>query len=157
MGKVSALGATLDLISDKVFVGMILILMAWFHMIPMWMPVIVIFREVVISLLRIIRRHGNAPPPDVWGKTKTAISFVAILLALVQQDWKTGGMLAAPKATWLLIPMSALTPLVMLAAVLMTVLSGMHYLIAYNRAKNGKSRQERPHQPIHSGKSVPLG
>ena len=156
IGQVSALGANLDLISDKVFVGIMLALLAWFHVIPLWAPVIVILREVVISLVRIIRFHGSPPAPDVWGKTKTAVSFVAIVLALVQQGWKTVGILSAAKAQWLLIPVSALTSWVMFAAVTLTVLSGVNYLVSYSGVKNKTSRPEHPQQPTHSGKHVTL-
>ena len=131
MERISSLGINLDLLSDKVFVGAMLVFLAWQDIIPAWMPAVVIAREVAVSLVRLVRFRGQPPASDAWGKAKTAVSFVAIVWVLLWGDRQTVGYLAGVGVPSLLSSALALAPWVMALAVILTVVSGANYLVRY--------------------------
>ena len=79
MKLTTALGANLDFLSDKVFIGGMLIALASFGLIAVWIPVVVLTRELFITILRINRFHLGVLTSDIWGKAKTTVSFLAIV------------------------------------------------------------------------------
>ncbi|MBI4200847.1 MAG: CDP-alcohol phosphatidyltransferase family protein [Chloroflexi bacterium] len=131
LGCVTTVGAWLDLLSDKLFVSVMLGLLAWLGVVPPWVLGIVIFREVTVSLVRLIRFRGRPPASDVWGKAKMAASMVAIVGLLLRLDLQQGGMLARVSAHIPLSPLLDMAPWVMYLAVGLTVLSGANYLLSY--------------------------
>lgn len=131
--KTTSLGAHLDLFSDKVFIGAMMVVLAFYHIIPLWMPIAVILREVAISLVRFIRFHSRPPMPDAWGKAKMAVSVVAIIWLLLQQDFNNGGFLAGVGGFQPFSLFLSLAPWIMSGAVALTMLSGGNYLLKYAR------------------------
>ena len=130
-GQITALGTNMDLIIDKVFVVAMFIFTYFRRLIPLWIPVIFILREVAVTSVRLIPFRDDLLAPDAWGKTKTAVSFAAIIMILMQQDLISGGVSARADAHMPLTPLLSLTPWVTLAAVMLTVFSGMNYLVRY--------------------------
>ncbi|MDO8749657.1 MAG: CDP-alcohol phosphatidyltransferase family protein [Dehalococcoidia bacterium] len=138
LGCVTAVGAWLDLLSDKLFVSVMIGLLAWLGVVPFWVPGIVIFREVTVSLVRLIQFRGRPPASDVWGKAKMAASMVAIVGLLLRLDMQQGGLLARASTHVALSPLLNLAPWAMYLAVGLTVLSGLNYLLSYGgRARMG--------------------
>ena len=136
-GHITSLGSNLDLISDKVFIGAMFGLAAWFGLIPLWIPAIIILREVIISLVRLTWPHNNLLAPDFWGKTKTAVSFTAIVMIFTLQDLKTGGIISATGAQTAPTLLLSLTQWCILTAVVLTVFSGVNYLLKATTARAG--------------------
>jgi len=85
--SVSHMGAALDLMADKILVAVVLLALVQLSLLPAWWAAIVISREMAVSGLRAYSAsHGTAIPTGRWGKGKTALTFVALLVRLLRQD-----------------------------------------------------------------------
>ncbi len=120
-GKVTSFGKIADPIADKALTGAALIVLSWFDLLPWWVTVVVIVREVVVTVLRFwVIRHG-VMAASRGGKLKTALQIVAITLYLL--PLASGAVVVAQ--------------VVMAAAVIVTLLTGIDYglrAIALRRA-----------------------
>lgn len=113
-------GAFLDPLADKVLVlGAMYALVS--HDVFTWLPVAIIaVRELAISLYRsVVGRHGVSVPARYWAKVKTVCQQFAVAFALLP--------LTARRATWL-------WRTTLWAAVVLTVVTGVQYLIDARRA-----------------------
>jgi CDP-diacylglycerol--glycerol-3-phosphate 3-phosphatidyltransferase len=111
----TALGSFLDTTADKLLVSAALIALVDVDRASAWIAAVVIGRELLILGLRgVVAAEGVVFPPSVWGKLKTNVQFAAILLAIVRFDEPLGPLLVDEWA--------------MLAAGVITVLSGVEYL-----------------------------
>ena len=128
MKLTTALGANLDYLSDKVFVCAMLIALSAFGVIHVWIPLVVLAREVIISLLRLSGFRGTPLSVDIWGKTKTMVSFMAVVWLAIREALKTDSILNSFDWHGILSTVASLAPWVMLAAVILTLLSGINYL-----------------------------
>ena len=124
-GEVTALGTNLDFALDKVCVAALLFTLAWLRLVSVWVPLLVLAREVVVTSARIVRFGAHPPPSDIWGKAKTGLTLTAIAVILLRQALPGGG----GAIGWLL----DLGPSLMLAAVALTLLSGLNYMVRYTR------------------------
>jgi nicotinamide-nucleotide amidase len=122
-GEVTTLGKNLDFALDKICVTALLLALAGLGIVALWIPLVVLAREVVISAARLIRFGSEAPPPDFWGKAKTGLTLTAMVVLLLRRAFPDLG----GGTGWLL----DLGPWLMLAAVALTVLSGLNYLVKY--------------------------
>jgi CDP-diacylglycerol--glycerol-3-phosphate 3-phosphatidyltransferase len=109
---VSAFGALADPLADKLLVVGTLASLALFAEVPWWLVVVIAGREVVVTTLRVlvVRRAGVVVPATVWGKVKTVaqiIAVAAVILPLVD---------------------GALVRMLLAAALILTVGSGIDYL-----------------------------
>lgn len=138
MKLTTALGANLDYLSDKVFVCGLLIALAAFGVIHAWIPLVVLAREVVISLLRVSGFRGDPLAVDIWGKTKTTVSFVAVVWLAIREALKTDSILNFLDWHGMLSAAASLAPWVMLAAVILTLLSGINYFWKYTSRRNAR-------------------
>lgn len=78
-GTETRLGALLDPISDKILITSALILLTGASIIPAWMAVVLICRDIAISGLRLAAtEHNYTIKVNSLGKWKTAIQDVAI-------------------------------------------------------------------------------
>ena len=130
---VSPLGIYLDTTSDKILVAVLLVALAVAHLAPGWMAAIIIAREFLVTGLRSYAAAlGIVIPAGGWGKAKTLITIIAILLVLLEGDARTGGWLSNQSApgSWLLTLLGPMTISVwaLLVAVIWTVGSGAEYV-----------------------------
>src|SRR5256714_9173288 len=75
---VTSFGKVADPIADKALTGTALLLLSWYRHLPWWVTVVVLVRELGVTVLRfgVIRREGIAAS---WGgKAKTALQILAI-------------------------------------------------------------------------------
>ena len=80
---VTDLGKLLDPLADKILVVAALVALVDRHVAPMWMVVIIIAREFLITGLRIIAAHKQKIlAAEKVGKHKTVSQIVAILVSL---------------------------------------------------------------------------
>jgi len=130
---VSPLGIYLDTTSDKVLVAVLLIALAVAHLAPGWMAAVIIAREFLVTGLRSYAAAlGIVIPAGGWGKAKTLITIVALLLVLLEGDARTGGWLSGQSApgSWLLSSLGPFTIAVwaLFVSVIWTVGSGAEYI-----------------------------
>lgn len=115
-GTVSPFGKVADPIADKVLViGTLIALIRTKELeIPLWAVFVIVIRELVIGGVRVIAgAQGKVLSADRWGKIKTAVQLVAILLILAVVLLNDSGRASA----WMLRSAYPLTVLCALLAV----------------------------------------
>ncbi len=124
LGQSTRLGARLDPLADKLIVNLGFVFMAanrelcirngaggWSPAVPMWFPVVVLVRDVIIVLgAQLIKtRYGNVTVKPLWsGKMTTVFQMATIIAILIPVDF-------ARYLLW--------------AALAATVISGAHYIV----------------------------
>ena len=84
MGLVTPLGAFLDPLADKLLTGSAFVAFAWMSIIPWWMVIIVVFRDIFLTLLRRFADNiGLHVKTSYFGKVKTFAQMAFIILLLV--------------------------------------------------------------------------
>jgi CDP-diacylglycerol---glycerol-3-phosphate 3-phosphatidyltransferase len=111
-GQVTEFGKLADPIADKALTGTALIALSVLGLLPWWVTVVILVREVGVTLLRFwVIRHGVIAASR-GGKLKTVVQALAIALYILPLT----GLLASGR-WW-----------VMAAAVVLTVLTGLDYV-----------------------------
>ncbi len=84
---VTNFGKFLDPIADKILVLAAMVMLVEMNKLPAWIPIIVLFREFVVSGYRLIavEQGGKVIAASIWGKIKTATQMVAIILAFIDK------------------------------------------------------------------------
>lgn len=125
---VSKLGVFIDLTADKLLTTFVLLAFVQLQQIPVWTAAVILGREFVITGLRTIAAaEGVVISAAAWGKQKTAVTNVAILLLILRADHEHGGWLS--RWPGLGGPLQVSVWLLYLAAIL-TITSGLMYLYA---------------------------
>lgn len=122
------LGANLDFICDKIYIGGMLIALASLGLIAVWILVVVLLREAGILTLRLSSPPSRPLAADFWGRAKTFASFMAISWILLDKSLKTGSVLGRLGAGGFLAWLLSLASWTMLVAVALTVFSGFNYV-----------------------------
>jgi len=113
---VTDFGKILDPIADKVLIGGALIGLSLLGELPWWVTVVILVREVGITIFRFAVLRSRVIPASRGGKIKTIVQAVAISFALVPL-WEVFG-------DW----MHIVNTILMSAAVVATVATGIDYL-----------------------------
>ena len=83
----TSFGKFMDPLADKLLVGGALICLTRFKggLIPGWMVLIIMGREVVVTTLRLVfvGRYGTVVAASKWGKYKTSSQMIVIIISLV--------------------------------------------------------------------------
>ena len=111
-GEVTEFGKLADPIADKALMGAALIGLSILGDLPWWVTVVILIRELGITVLRFaVLRHGVIPASR-GGKLKTLVQAVAVGLFILPLTgpWHT--------AAWV----------VMWAAIVLTVVTGVDYV-----------------------------
>jgi CDP-diacylglycerol--glycerol-3-phosphate 3-phosphatidyltransferase len=112
-GLVTDVGKIADPIADKALIGTALVGLSLLGELAWWITVVVLVREIGITLLRlVVIRHG-VMPAGRGGKAKTAFQALAIVLYL----------LPLPAA------LETVAEVVMAVAVVLTVVTGADYVV----------------------------
>ncbi|MDR2704033.1 MAG: CDP-diacylglycerol--glycerol-3-phosphate 3-phosphatidyltransferase [Cellulomonadaceae bacterium] len=116
-GLITDLGKLLDPIADKALMGAAFIFLAFPLLeIPWWVPVVILIRELGITLMRMRLRRYSVLPAGRGGKAKTFIQSIAIALLLLP---------LARLPHWVMI----VAWVFLAAAIILTVLSGIDYAL----------------------------
>ena len=85
--QITTFGKFLDPIADKILVLTAMIYLVGFGKIPAWIPVIVMFREFLVSGYRLVacKKGGKVIAASVWGKLKTVTQMIALVLVFVDK------------------------------------------------------------------------
>jgi CDP-diacylglycerol--glycerol-3-phosphate 3-phosphatidyltransferase len=111
-GLITEFGKLADPIADKALIGTALVSLSVLHALAWWVTVLVLVREVGVTLLRFwVIRHG-VMPASRGGKVKTLLQGLAI------------GLLILPLSGVL----NTIAVVVMGAAVILTVITGLDYI-----------------------------
>ena len=87
-GGGSSWGARLDPLADKLLLVAPLLWLAANGSLPLWAVWLLLARELLISGWR--RDANDGAPASRWGKAKTILQFVSLLLMLWPEDWGNG-------------------------------------------------------------------
>jgi CDP-diacylglycerol--glycerol-3-phosphate 3-phosphatidyltransferase len=112
-GLITDFGKLMDPIADKALTGTALVGLSLVDALPWWITVVVLVREVGITLMRFVVIRRGVIPASKGGKLKTVLQAVGITLLLAPL-----GDLVATAGLW-----------VMYAAVVVTVVTGVDYLV----------------------------
>jgi CDP-diacylglycerol--glycerol-3-phosphate 3-phosphatidyltransferase len=121
---VTDVGKIADPIADKALIGAALVGLSVLGELPWWVTVVVLAREIGVTALRfVVIRHGVIPASR-GGKVKTTLQAVALVLLIVPLDgfWHTTGLV------------------VMYAAVVVTVVTGIDYVLQAVRMRRDAAR-----------------
>ncbi|KQY97079.1 CDP-diacylglycerol--glycerol-3-phosphate 3-phosphatidyltransferase [Microbacterium sp. MEC084] len=119
---VTDLGKLLDPIADKLLTGAGFIGLAILGEVPWWMVIVMLIREWGITIHRLVIANEHVVAAAWMGKVKTLVQAVALSWALLP--------------IWLLIgvePFSIVTLVLMWLAVILTIASGIDYVVAQVR------------------------
>ena len=121
-GMVTEFGTLADPIADKALIGAALVGLSILHDLPWWVTVVIMTREIGITALRFAVLRRGVIPASRGGKLKTLVQGIAIGLFVLplSGSWLT--------AAWV----------VMWAAVVLTVLTGVDYVVSAARDSRGR-------------------
>lgn len=111
-GMATEFGAFVDPIADKTLVGSALIGLSILGDLPWWVTVVIMAREIGVTLLRLVVIRRGVIPASWGGKLKTAVQALAI------------GMFVLPLSG----PFLVAAWVLMGAAILLTVVTGVDYV-----------------------------
>lgn len=121
-GLVTDFGKIADPIADKALTMTALVLLSIDGTVPWWVTIVIIVRELGVTLLRFVMvRRGAVMPASSGGKVKTVLQLVFIAMMLV--PW--AAFLPANLA-W---AVDLAARLVMVAAVIVTLVTGVDYTL----------------------------
>ncbi|WP_104168982.1 CDP-diacylglycerol--glycerol-3-phosphate 3-phosphatidyltransferase [Arthrobacter sp. SX1312] len=116
-GLITDFGKIADPIADKLLIGSALVMLSVLGELWWWVTIVILVREIGITLLRFAVIRYGVMPASRGGKLKTVVQTVAILLFLIPLQ-----SIAGDWAWW---PAAA----VMAAAVVITVATGVDYVV----------------------------
>jgi CDP-diacylglycerol--glycerol-3-phosphate 3-phosphatidyltransferase len=131
-GVESRLGAFLDPLADKLLITAAFLLYVWMGYLVLWMVVLVVIRDVVITALRVYAEYKNKPVvTSVEAKYKTVVQnvfvYVIMLLMLMKESVFSGKSVAGMISSFLV---SGYLDFIMLAVTVFTVYTGISYLVS---------------------------
>jgi cardiolipin synthase (CMP-forming) len=115
----SPLGAFLDPLADKLLMCSSFVTLSIYHLIPSWLTVIVISRDVILVLGVLLFKMVNFPVvvrPSLAGKlsTTTQIATVLLVLIAIAKSWSVS---TIPLQAWFWLTGA------------FTTISGLHYIV----------------------------
>jgi CDP-diacylglycerol--glycerol-3-phosphate 3-phosphatidyltransferase len=132
-GHVSRFGIFLDPLADKILSSAAIISFAALGLIDTWMVWIIVFRDIIITLLRSIAEYKDQPViTSSTAKTKTFVQYVVIYYILILYVTKTLPLLEKNSPTLYNLMDNLLHPQVlfgmMLLVTFLTVWTGITYV-----------------------------
>lgn len=121
-GTVTELGTLADPIADKALIGSALIGLSVLGDLPWWVTVLILVREIGVTVLRFAMLRRGVIPASRGGKLKTLVQAVAI------------GLFVLPLSGWWV----AAASVVMMVAIVLTVVTGIDYIASAARDVRGR-------------------
>ncbi len=119
--QVTSFGQVADPIADKALTGTALVLLSAYDALPWWVTIVIMVREIGVTVLRFWVIRLGVIPASRGGKIKTVLLIAAI--------------------TWYIWPftdpLAAIGPWIMGVAVVVTVVTGVDYVIRAIRVRAG--------------------
>jgi CDP-diacylglycerol--glycerol-3-phosphate 3-phosphatidyltransferase len=117
-GRITPLGAFLDPVADKALIGSAMISLAILDRFPWWIVVVILVREIGITIFRLLVIRDGVIPASKGGKVKT----------LMQNFGVSFYMLPIPEA------LHILRDLFMGVAVFLTIWTGIDYIVKWRES-----------------------
>ncbi|SPM43453.1 Phosphatidylglycerophosphate synthase, partial [Mycobacterium numidiamassiliense] len=111
-GMATEFGAFVDPIADKMLIGSALVALSMLSDLPWWVTVVILIREIGVTLLRLAVIRRGVIPASWGGKLKTFVQAVAI------------GLFVLPLSG----PFLIAAAVVMAVAIVLTVVTGLDYV-----------------------------
>ena len=125
---VTNFGKFIDPVADKMLVLSTLIMLTWHGLLPAWIVVAVLFRELAVDGLRLVAvEQGKVIAAGKLGKIKTTVQITLIIVHLV---FFAQFPLLHILARWLMIPTQ-------IAMLIMTIWSGVDYFLNNKEVLHG--------------------
>lgn len=124
-GLATDLGAFLDPVADKALIGAALVGLSMLGELPWWVTIVILVREIGITLLRVVVLRHGVIPASRGGKAKTLVQGFAI------------GFYIFPMPAWSDIFVDGL----MVVAVVLTVMTGIDYIVKAWQAHRARHAQ----------------
>ncbi|MDO5556164.1 MAG: CDP-diacylglycerol--glycerol-3-phosphate 3-phosphatidyltransferase [Clostridia bacterium] len=133
--QVTAFGKFADPLADKILVLAAMLILVEDGNLPAWIPIIVLFREFVVSGYRLVavEKGGKVIAASIWGKLKTVTQMIAIILMFINiNNTNIFGEFIYQNLTGIELVINILSTVFILISTIATIFSGWNYI------KNGK-------------------
>jgi len=114
-------GKILDPVADKFFLLTSFILMSVYELMPKWLTIIVISKDLIVvtgSVILYVVTNKLKVEPSIWGKSASALQFILIGLILLLLN--IGDKVNFPPI---------ILPIIFVVVAVITSVSGIHYVI----------------------------
>lgn len=119
--QITVLGKLLDPIADKLIVAAALFAFLKDGLCNIWIVMIIISREFIVSLIRLVSSsQGVVVPANTWGKIKTAYQMIAFIIVMIIAG--IGDLIALP------FKITVVSNILLGIAALLAVVSGTIYV-----------------------------
>lgn len=129
--KITTFGKFADPLADKILVLAMMLILVETGKLPAWIPIIVLFREFVVSGYRLIavEQGGQVIAANIWGKVKTVTQMIAIISSFVNiNNTNIFGEFIKGNLTGLPLLINVLTTVMFIISTIATIFSGYEYL-----------------------------
>lgn len=128
--QITTFGKFLDPIADKILVLAAMIMLVESNRLPAWIPIIVLFREFIVSGYRLVavEKGGKVIAASIWGKLKTVTQMLALVLAIIDVNPFFESFKGSLSGTSLII--NGASTILMIISVFATIFSGVNYITA---------------------------
>jgi CDP-diacylglycerol---glycerol-3-phosphate 3-phosphatidyltransferase len=150
-GQITTMGMLLDPLADKIMVTAALVQLVAYnpHVVKVWIAVVIIGREFLISGLRsIAASEGFAIQASDLGKLKTVSQIVSVVSAILAHrwfDWQFG---------YLVIPVQWIAIAAIYFTVLVSTISAVDYFIGFWKKIDRASKTRREAYVLSRGKNA---
>lgn len=126
--EITTFGKFLDPIADKILVLAAMIILVEASRLPAWIPILVLFREFIVSGYRLIavEKSGNVIAASIWGKLKTVTQMIGLIVALI--DINAFGKFLSGDLSGISLAINILSTGMLFVSVIATVFSGWQYI-----------------------------
>jgi cardiolipin synthase len=126
-GQKTKLGTILDPLADKLLLTSTFVTLSFLGLLPLWLVILVISRDLILilgSIIRYIMSGSLIVSPTLLGKATTVVQLLAVVYALLRDIM---GHFFLP------------APLISLLVALFTITSGLHYIWIGAKSLNANS------------------
>lgn len=134
---ITNVGIILDPIADKLLIGGALVSLSILGDVWWWVTIVILVREVGITVFRFVVIRQRVIPASMWGKLKTVFQSIAIALYLAPLQAFFTKFLPGPE--WLAVGISWFDFAIMAIALALTVYSGFEYLWQFSRVRRAEA------------------
>lgn len=152
-GQITTLGMLLDPLADKIMVTAALIALVAYNpsIVKVWIAVVIISREFLISGLRsIAASEGYTIDASDLGKLKTVIQIVAVVSAILAHRWDHW------QFGFLIIPVRWYAIASIYFTVLVSTISAVDYFIGFWKQIDRASKDRRKTAVLSRGRSASI-
>lgn len=126
--QITTFGKFADPLADKILVLAAMLIFVEAKSLPAWIPIIVLFREFVVSGYRLIavEKGGEVIAASIWGKLKTVTQMIAIIFAFI--DLNSFGKCFSGELSGISFALNLFVTIMMIIQTIATIFSGYEYL-----------------------------